>query len=117
MSKVVTYKNDERHCYCHIKLDNGKRIMISISTAPKPKTKVYQLALGGLIPIRTIWEYNPTMAGGYYAYVKKMMEMFLESDEDIRHALDVIRDRLLSCSSIDEVRLVLLEAEESVSDL
>lgn len=117
MSKVVTYKNDERHCYCHIKLDNGDRVMVSIATAPKPNIKVYKMALGGLIPVRTIWEYNPTMAGGYYAYVKKMMDMFLESEDDIRHALDVIRDRLLPCSSIDEVRHLLLETEESVSDL
>lgn len=72
MSEIVTYRNTKNECYCQIKFDSGERILISIATLPKPSTKIYRLFLG-FIPIQAIWEYNPTMAGGYNAYVENMM--------------------------------------------
>ena len=39
----------------------------------------------GLWPIQTIWEYNPTMAGGYDAYVKNLMKMFRPAGDEPAH--------------------------------
>jgi len=115
MSKVVTYTNSKHLCYCQIKLDSGERVLISIATAPKPNVQLKKLCFFGLLPIKTIWEYNPVMAGGYEAYVRKMMQMFQDpSASEPKHPLDVLRDRLLPCSSISEVLDSLLEAERSV---
>jgi hypothetical protein len=117
MGKVVTYGNSNHQCFCQIKLDNGERVLISIVTVPRPSVKVMKLAFFGLWPVQTIWEYNPTMAGGYEHYVRNMMLMFQDmSSQEARHPLDVLRDRLLPCSSISEVRESLLDAEHRLSE-
>jgi len=79
--------------------------------------QVKKLSFLGLWPIQTIWEYNPTMAGGYEAYVRKMMQMFQDRlTPEPEHPLDVLRDRLLPCRFISEVRDSLLEAESNLSE-
>jgi hypothetical protein len=85
MSSVVTYANNEPQCFGQIKFDSGERVLISIASAPTPSIKIMGLALGSLILRQTIWEHNPTMAGGYNAYVKKLMEMFPPDPSDAIH--------------------------------
>jgi hypothetical protein len=117
MSKVVTYANNKYLCYCQIKPDSGERVFISIASAPTPCVKLKKLGFFGLWPIQTIWEYNPSMAGGYEAYVRKMMQMFQDPvTREPKHPLDVLRDRLLQCKSISEVRDFLFEAEQNLSE-
>ena len=89
--------------------------MGAIASVPTPAIKVLRLALAGLLPRQTIWEYNPSMAGGYNAYVKNLMEMFPPDPNGPVHPLDVIRNVLLQCSSIDEARRTLLERESRVT--
>jgi hypothetical protein len=116
MGRVVTYANNNYQCFCQIKLDNSERVLISIVTVPKPSVKVMKLVFLGLWPIQTVWEYNPTMAGGYEHYVRNMMLMFQDAlSKEPKHPLDILRDRLLPCSSISEVRDSLLEAERRLS--
>lgn len=110
LSKIIAYKNDKYRCFCQIKLDNGERILISIAGTQTPSIKVSKLAFGGLIPIQTIWQYNPTMAGGYEAYARKTFNMFV-NPKTPKHPLDAIVDKLKPCKSIEEVRYVFLEAE------
>ena len=91
-------------------------MLISIASAPTPSIKIFKMGLFGIFPIQTIWEYNPTMAGGYEAYVRKMMMMFQDPlAKELKHPLDILRDRLLPCRSIAEVRDSLFNAERSVS--
>ena len=117
MSKVVTYANNKYLCYCQIKLDSGERVLVSIASATTPCVKIKKLVFLGMLPIHTIWEYNPTMAGGYDAYVRKIMQMFQDPlAQEPKHPLDILRDRLLSCRSISEVRDSLFEAECSLSE-
>jgi len=115
VSTVVTYRNNERQCFCQIKFDTGERVLISIAAAPTPSVKVLRLTLGGLLPRQTIWEYNPTMPGGYNAYVENMMRMFHPTNDEAAHPLDVIRDTLLPCSSLEEARRKLLNCESQAS--
>jgi len=57
------------------------------------------------------------MAGGYEAYVQKMMKMFQDPlAVEPKHPLDILRDRLLSCRSVSEVRDSLFEAERNISE-
>lgn len=116
MSTVVTYQNNERQCFCQIKFDTGERVLISIAAAPTPSVKVLKLVLGGLVPRQTIWEYNPTMAGGYNAYVENLMRMFHPNSGEPAHPLDVIRDTLLPCTSLAEARWTLLNCESQASE-
>ena len=117
MGNVVTYANNKYQCFCQIKLDSGERVLISIASAPTPSVKLMKLVFFGLWPIQTIWEYNPTMAGGYEAYVRNMMKMFQDPlDVEPKHPLDILRDRLLPCRSISEVRDSLFEAERNLSE-
>jgi len=75
-----------------------------------------KLALLGLLPIQTIWEYNSTKAGGNDAYVRKMMTMFQDPlTAEPNHPLDILRDRFLPCKSISDIRESVLEALRRVS--
>ena len=114
MGEVVNYKNTDTQCFCQLKLESGERVLISIAAVPKPSIKVSKLLLG-IIPFKTIWEYNPTMAGGYRAYVENLMSMFLEAEqgENIQ-PLDTIRNKLLPCTSSRDVLHVLLESEKNI---
>jgi len=111
MSSVKTYANDDRHCYCQIKFDSGERVLVSIASIPTPSIKITRLGLGGLIPRQTIWEFNAIMAGGHDSYVKKLVKMFRPDPKGPAHPLDMLRDILLSCSSIDDARKTLSDIE------
>jgi hypothetical protein len=115
MSSVRAYGNSDGKCFCQIQFDSGERVLISIATVPTPTLKVFRLAFGGLIPRQTIWEYNPTMAGGYNAYIQNLMEMFPPNPEGSVDPLDIIRDTLLQCSSLDDARRTLLNRETWVT--
>ena len=115
MSSVVTYANNQRQCFCQIRFDSGERVLISIASLPTPSLKVVRMALGGLIPRQTVWEYNATMAGGSDVYVRGLMKMFPPAPNGPIHPLDIIRDTLLRCSSIDDARRTLLERQARTS--
>ncbi len=115
MSKVITYANSKYLCYCQIKLDNGERVLISIANIPKPSVQLKKLFFFGMLPLKKIWEYNPTIAGGYDAYLRNMIQMFQDpSAPEPNHPLDVLRDRLLPCKSISEVLDSIFEAERNL---
>ena len=109
MSKVVTYANNSRQCFCQIQFDSGERVLISIAGSPIPSVKLIRLAFGGLIPRETIWEFNATMVDGTDAYVHAMLRLFPTTQPV--HPLDVIRDALLKCSSIKDVRRTMSERQ------
>jgi hypothetical protein len=113
---VTHYANNKFMCCCSITLPSGERVFISIASAPTPSIKIQKMALFGMLPVQTIWAYDPVMAGGYDAYIRKMMAMFQDplSDEP-KHPLDILRDRLLPCRSISEVRDSLFNAERRVT--
>lgn len=117
VGKVTHYANNKYMCCCSIKLESGERIMISIAAALNPSVKIYKMGLLGMLPVHTIWEYNPMMAGGYDAYVRKMMKMLQDPlSDDPKHPLDILRDLLLPCQSILEIRDLLFDAERSISE-
>src|SRR5262245_22404704 len=107
MSWVVQERDDGKQCSSQILFDSGERVLISIAGQPTPSIKVLRLAFGGLIPVKTIWELTPATAGGNDAFVDYFMKMFLPNQNEIRRPLEVIRDALLQCSSIDEARRLL----------
>ncbi len=115
-AKVTHYANNKFMRCCSLKLWSGERVLISIASAPTPSVKIFKMGLFGMFRVQTIWEYNPTMAGGYDAYIRKMIMMFQDPlAMEPKHPLDILRDRLLPCKSISEVRDSLFNAERSVS--
>ena len=115
MGKVVLYKNNKFMRCCKIELKSREKVLISIATAPTPSVKIFMMGLFGIFPVQTIWEYNPTMAGGYEAYLRKMMMMFQDPlATESKPPLEILRDRLLPCRSIAEVRDSLLALERNM---
>ena len=109
---VTHYANNKFMCCCSIKLASGERVFISIANLPTPGVKIQRMVLFGILPVQTIWEYNPVMAGGYDAYIRKMMAMFQDPlSSEPKHPLDILRDCILPCRSISEVRDLLFSAE------
>jgi membrane protease YdiL (CAAX protease family) len=101
----------EREQLHKIEFQSGERALLMIAGLPVPSVELVRLALGGLVPWQTVWEYNPIRAGGYSDYIHKLKAMFSpaanRSDESVHH----IRDALLQCRSIQEAHTLLLERE------
>jgi hypothetical protein len=132
-SKVIAYKNTDRVCFCQIKFSSRERILISIATVPEHSIKVIKL-LAGIIPFKTIWEFNATKAGGKDPHAG-LIAMFTDqtAPEDnlsgralnpaseqegaisnrVKHPLDAIILRLITCRSCDEAVRVLQQAEKA----
>lgn len=105
MSKIVTYSNKPTGKYCQIKLDDGNRILISIS---KTGIKVYKL-LFGFIPIRSIInlpisDFAPNSELEHEAALEKLVKKTSELNP-----LDCLKELLLPCKSIGEVEKTLIK--------
>src|SRR5918996_4365992 len=111
----------ERQCYYPIKFASGEQALVLIAGMPAPSVEIVRLALGGLVPWQTVWEYNPIRAGSYSDYIHKLKAMFALTTGRFEDSLQHIRDALLRCQSIQEARALLLERERlansSIADI
>jgi hypothetical protein len=111
MGEIVTYKNvSYKGVYSQIKLDNGERILISIS---QKGLQIYKLGFGGLFPTGTVWE---TLD------LDQMIVLFgdFSLSENLHSEnllLDAVIKKLIGCGSIDEVKTVLTSPADSDSEL
>lgn len=112
MSEVINYANNKLQCFCQIKLDSGERVLISIASLPSPTIKLLSLGRFGLWPKETIWEYSSEEAGDVDAYIRDIMSILDVDTEEVKHPLDLFRDRVLNSASIKEVRGWLESAEK-----
>jgi len=101
----------ERHRLYLLRFASGERALVLVAGMPAPSVELVRLVLGGLIPWQTVWEYNPTRAGGYSDYVHKLKAMFSPTTEAIDESLPDIRDALVRCGSITKAHGLLLERE------
>ena len=101
----------ERRRFDQIKFESGERALVLVTDMPAPSIELVRLALGGVIPWQTVWEYNPTRAGGYSDYIRKLKSMFSLATERSDDSLHSVREALLGCQSIEEARLLLLRRE------
>lgn len=111
MSKVIAYKNTERHCFCQIRFNSRERVMVSVASVPVHSVKVIKL-IAGIFPLKTIWEYTASAANEKAAH-KELITLFLgQTGKKADHPLDAIILRLLACRSCTEAALVLRMAEQ-----
>ena len=101
----------ERQHFYQLKFASGEQALVLVSGMPAPSIEVVRLALGGLVPWQTVWEYNPMRAGGYSDYIHKLKAMFSPAREGSDDSVHYIRDALLSCRSIEDARMLLLQRE------
>jgi membrane protease YdiL (CAAX protease family) len=101
----------ERKRFQQIKFESGERAVVLVAGMPAPSIELVRLALGGFMPWQTVWEYNPTRAGGYSDYIHKLKAMFSPAVEESDDSLHQVRDALLRCRSLHEARTLLLERE------
>ena len=101
----------ERRRFYQIKFASGEQALVLVAGMPAPSVELVRLALGGLVPWQTVWEYNPMRAGGYSDYIHKLKAMFSPTTERSDDSVHYIRDALLSCQSIDDARRLLLQRE------
>lgn len=90
MAEVITYKSG---AYCQLKLGSRERVLISCA---QTGIKIMKLGLGGLIPTKTIadWPISKLSAA---------VHIFSDEANPTQHPLEVIKSRLMSCSSIHEI--------------
>jgi hypothetical protein len=66
----------ERQRFYQLKFASGEQALVLVAGMPAPSIQFVRLALGGLVPWQTVWEYNPMRAGGYSDYIHKLKAMF-----------------------------------------
>jgi membrane protease YdiL (CAAX protease family) len=101
----------EREPFYQIKFQSGESALLLAADMPAPSVELVRLALGGLVPWQIVWEYNPMRAGGYSDYIHKLKAMFSSTTERSDDTAHHIRDILLSCRSIEDARVLLLQRE------
>lgn len=108
MSKIIAYRNNDRHCFSQIQFDSRERILISVANRPVHSIKVIKL-LGGMIPYRTIWEFS--LPDGEMDAPAKLISLFAyQSAKKVDHPLDAITATLLACRSCNEAHSTLQQA-------
>lgn len=111
MSKVVAYKNTDRHCFSQIRFDSRERILISVANNPVHSIKIIKL-FAGIIPYKTVWEYS--LPEGEKDGHAKLISLFAEkSGKKVDHPLDAITLKLLACRSCSEAVWVLQQVQKS----
>src|SRR5262245_51467963 len=108
--RVLQHLIDREHFY-QLKFASGEQAVVLIAGMPAPSVELVRLTLGGLIPWRTVWAYNPVKAGGYSNYMHKLNSMFAPAKGHVDDSAHSIRDALLSCPSIEDARQLLLRRE------
>ncbi len=101
----------ERRRYYQLKFASGEQAIVLVAGMPAPSVEVVRLGLGGLLPWQTIWEFNPTRAGGYSDYIDKLKAMFSPATGKSDDSDHYIRETLKPCRSIEEVRTLLFDRE------
>jgi len=92
-AQLMDSESSSTMSFCRLKMASGERVLISIARHPEPSVEVTRLGFFGLIPLDTLWEYNPLMSGGPLEF------------------LDLVCGCLVACDSIDDARLALAELE------
>ena len=105
----------DRQRFYQLKFANGEHALVLVADLPAPSVEFVSLTLGGLVPWKTVWEYNPIRAGGYSDYNHKLNAMFLPATEHSDDCVRYIRTALLSCRSIEDARVLLLQRERMAS--
>jgi hypothetical protein len=103
MTKVVTYKAG---AFCQLKLDSGERVLISCA---QTGIQIMKLALGGLIPSRTIFSWS-------ISEVRLVAEIFADINSPNEHPLDAIKNKLINCKSIAEIELLCQSGKSGIVD-
>ncbi|MGH7564850.1 MAG: hypothetical protein ACREK5_10575 [Gemmatimonadota bacterium] len=95
MSRVLREKNTGRQCFSTIELDTGEKVMISVASG---EVKIVRMKWRGAFPGETVWTSSDAdQLAGLFFHPNRANELPLES----------IRNRLLQCSSIAEIRTTL----------
>ncbi len=110
MSKVIAYKNTERHCFCQIKFDSRERILVSVASTPEYSIKVFKL-IAGIFPLKTLWEYKATSASEEDAHKELITLLLGRVENKAAHPLDAIITKLAPCRSCEEAVRVLHRTE------
>jgi hypothetical protein len=78
---IITYTSEtEKGMYCQIKFDSGDSVLIAMVGHD---VKMFKLATGGLIPVKTIWRSRSAAAS---------IRLFIDEDAPINHPVDAIQD-------------------------
>jgi hypothetical protein len=112
MSKVIAYKNNDRVCFCQIKFNSREKILVSVASVPEHSIKVIKL-LAGIIPYKTIWEFNATKAGGKDPHARLISIFTDKTEAKVNHPLDAIILKLVTCKSCNEAVSALQLAEKA----
>lgn len=98
MSKIITYKDEgPKGVYSQLKLDSGKRILVSIGDGV---VKIYKMGFGGMLPVKTVW--GPKS-------IAETALLVADSKKPARSLLEATVNRISDCETIDDVLARLKE--------
>lgn len=111
MSKIISYSNNSSEKFCQIKLDDGNRIFISLT---QTEIKVFKTKFFGSMPSDTVFEISTLDL--YSSRFKTARERLTERSHAL-DILDVLKEILIECHSLEEVKSTLKTVfQENKSD-
>jgi hypothetical protein len=102
--RFVTYRNDATHCFCHVRLDSGERVLVS---GGKGEIKLLKLGFGGMVPLRTI----SRLSAAQIAQLFK--PMLADASYPLLHPLDMMAMMIAGMPSIADLRTFLAADPEA----
>ena len=91
MGDVVAKKDGVTKSWARLKLDNGDQVKISVGESG---VKISKMKWAGMIPAETVWE-----SRSHEEVAKKLFD----PRDPSRRPLDLIIDKLINCSSAEEI--------------
>jgi len=91
MGDVVAKKDGVTKSWARLKLDNGDQVKISIG---KSGVKISKMKWAGMIPEETLWESRSR---------EEVAKKLFDPRDPLRRPLDLIIDKLINCSSAEEI--------------
>ncbi len=92
MSEVVRELNTGSQCYSTVRLDSGEIVMVSIAGT---EGKIFRMTANGTVPAETLWQADD---------VNRLPPSFSDPANQNRHPLELVRDVVLLCRDVAEVR-------------
>ncbi|MBL7141998.1 hypothetical protein ISS21_02865 [Patescibacteria group bacterium] len=92
MSEIITYSDQKpQGTFAQIKLDEGKRILVSLTQA---EIAVFKLILGGNIPAEKVWQHD---------IMNFVLKVDSKKEYKNKTPLEAAVDVVLGCKSVDDI--------------
>ena len=94
MPILVRKVHNARFCFSHVRLDDGKRVLVSVG---HDGIKLLRLGFGGFVPTGTIWSCSQID-------MDRAVLAFADPSRPSLHPLDAVTEAVMNCRTLEELK-------------